>query len=268
MEDLKGFAMETLEELAQFMPSAHQSGLGSPRFSIAHCLPQNPMLGCYPGTFPSPADIPAYPQENFRNGVTHGEWYSGTSEGPYPSISRYMGPLGFSVPGADCLGYLSDMARSSPFLVANTSKRKRRVLFSRSQVHELEKRFELQKYLTALEREHLASVTHLTPNQVKIWFQNHRYKMKKQAKQQDSKAVAGQEAHQPCDSSVAAQQDGYGFGGSRVEEKSSMGAPYQLPGLMQSSLVSQSLSLSPVSSASSQPGIKTSEGGLVFGKPW
>ncbi|KAB1262182.1 Homeobox protein Nkx-2.4 [Camelus dromedarius] len=32
------------------------------------------------------------------------------------------------------------------------------------------------------EREHLASMIHLTPTQVKIWFQNHRYKMKRQAK--------------------------------------------------------------------------------------
>lgn len=85
MEDLKGFAMETMEEVGSFVPSAHQPSLGGPRFSIAHCLPQNPMLGCYPGTFPGPADLPAYPQENFRNGVTHGEWYTGTSEGPYPT---------------------------------------------------------------------------------------------------------------------------------------------------------------------------------------
>ncbi|KAL8219789.1 UNVERIFIED_CONTAM: hypothetical protein K2H54_033743 [Gekko kuhli] len=267
MEDLKGFAMETLEEAAQFVPGAHQPGLGPPRFSIAHCLPQNPVLGCYPGAFPGPADLPAYPQENFRNGVTHGEWYAGTSEGAYPSISRYVGPLGFSVPGADCLGYLGDVAKSSPFLVANPSRRKRRVLFSRAQVHELEKRFELQKYLTALEREHLASLTRLTPNQVKIWFQNHRYKMKKQAKQ-DSKAGMGQDAHQPCDSSAAVQQDAYGFAGSGVEEKALPGAPYHLVGLMQSSLVSQSLSLSPASSADSQSGLKAAESGLVFGKPW
>uniref|UniRef100_A0A5F4W321 Homeobox domain-containing protein n=1 Tax=Callithrix jacchus TaxID=9483 RepID=A0A5F4W321_CALJA len=32
---------------------------------------------------------------------------------------------------------------------------------------------------TAPEREHLASLIRLTPTQVKIWFQNHRYKMKR-----------------------------------------------------------------------------------------
>nr|XP_003411830.1 homeobox protein Nkx-2.4 [Loxodonta africana] len=61
-------------------------------------------------------------------------------------------------------------------------RRKRRVLFSQAQVYELERRFKQQKYLSAPEREHLASMIHLTPTQVKIWFQNHRYKMKRQAK--------------------------------------------------------------------------------------
>ncbi|XP_015705638.1 homeobox protein Nkx-2.2 isoform X1 [Coturnix japonica] len=58
-------------------------------------------------------------------------------------------------------------------------KRKRRVLFSQAQVYELERRFKQQRYLSAPEREHLASLIHLTPTQVKIWFQNHRYKMKR-----------------------------------------------------------------------------------------
>ncbi|CAG5866286.1 unnamed protein product [Menidia menidia] len=58
-------------------------------------------------------------------------------------------------------------------------KRKRRVLFSKAQTYELERRFRQQRYLSAPEREHLASLIRLTPTQVKIWFQNHRYKMKR-----------------------------------------------------------------------------------------
>ncbi|CAL8089004.1 unnamed protein product [Calicophoron daubneyi] len=58
-------------------------------------------------------------------------------------------------------------------------KRKRRVLFSKIQTHKLEQRFNEQRYLTAAEREHLAKTLGLTPTQVKIWFQNHRYKMKR-----------------------------------------------------------------------------------------
>lgn len=51
------------------------------------------------------------------------------------------------------------------------SKRKPRILFSQSQVVELERRFKLQKYLSAPERETLASSLSLTPTQIKIWFQ-------------------------------------------------------------------------------------------------
>ena len=63
------------------------------------------------------------------------------------------------------------------------SKRKRRILFSQAQVYELEKRFKLQRYLSAQEREHLANTLNLTPTQIKIWFQNHRYKTKKAGKE-------------------------------------------------------------------------------------
>lgn len=62
---------------------------------------------------------------------------------------------------------------------APAKKRKRRVLFSKAQTYELERRFRQQRYLSAPEREHLASLIHLTPTQVKIWFQNHRYKTKR-----------------------------------------------------------------------------------------
>ncbi|XP_055464698.1 homeobox protein Nkx-2.8 [Psammomys obesus] len=58
-------------------------------------------------------------------------------------------------------------------------RRKRRVLFSKAQTLELERRFRQQRYLSAPEREQLARLLRLTPTQVKIWFQNHRYKLKR-----------------------------------------------------------------------------------------
>lgn len=61
----------------------------------------------------------------------------------------------------------------------NDKKRKRRVLFTKSQTFELERRFRQQRYLSAPEREHLANMIGLSPTQVKIWFQNHRYKTKR-----------------------------------------------------------------------------------------
>ncbi|CAG9569251.1 unnamed protein product [Danaus chrysippus] len=58
-------------------------------------------------------------------------------------------------------------------------KRKPRILFSQTQVHALEVRFIAQRYLTAPEREQLAKTLNLSPTQVKIWFQNRRYKSKR-----------------------------------------------------------------------------------------
>ncbi|XP_006021146.1 homeobox protein Nkx-2.5 [Alligator sinensis] len=68
-------------------------------------------------------------------------------------------------------------------------RRKPRVLFSQAQVYELERRFKQQKYLSAPERDHLASALKLTSTQVKIWFQNRRYKCKRQRQDQTLEMV-------------------------------------------------------------------------------
>lgn len=86
-----------------------------------------------------------------------------------------------------------------------SQRRKRRVLFSQAQVYELERRFKQQKYLSAPEREHLAQVINLTPTQVKIWFQNHRYKCKRAQKDKDkvpSDTVSDQSPPQSDDEDV------------------------------------------------------------------
>ncbi|XP_028267405.1 homeobox protein Nkx-2.5-like [Parambassis ranga] len=69
------------------------------------------------------------------------------------------------------------------------SRRRPRVLFSQAQVFELERRFKQQRYLSAPEREHLATTLKLTSNQVKIWFQNRRYKCKRQRQDKSLEAV-------------------------------------------------------------------------------
>lgn len=65
-------------------------------------------------------------------------------------------------------------------------KRKRRILFTKQQTFELEKRFRQQRYLSAHERENLAGLINLSPTQVKIWFQNHRYKIKRARQEKSS----------------------------------------------------------------------------------
>ena len=72
-----------------------------------------------------------------------------------------------------------------------------------AQIFELERRFKLQKYLSAPERDELAHMIGLSPTQVKIWFQNHRYKAKKGEKylsdgdrtQTAAATSSGQSAH-------------------------------------------------------------------------
>ncbi|KAA0183465.1 Homeobox protein Nkx-2.4 [Fasciolopsis buskii] len=90
-----------------------------------------------------------------------------------------------------------------------TKRRKRRVLFSRFQTQKLEQRFNEKRYLSAAEREHLAKMLSLTPTQVKIWFQNHRYKIKR----------AGEEAMHTSEHSTSSQgpTNNTNFGSSVID---------------------------------------------------
>ncbi|XP_068153157.1 homeobox protein Nkx-2.1 [Drosophila tropicalis] len=127
-------------------------------------------------------------------------WYGSTANDPRFAISRLMGTSSSS------MGHMGNMSGLAACSVSDTKplqfplaqRRKRRVLFTQAQVYELERRFKQQRYLSAPEREHLASLIHLTPTQVKIWFQNHRYKCKRQAKE---KAMAEQNQHNQSASS-------------------------------------------------------------------
>ncbi|CAF1286877.1 unnamed protein product [Rotaria sordida] len=78
---------------------------------------------------------------------------------------------------------MMDPLKSAYHPFAFAPKRKRRVLFTQQQVMELEKRFDKSRYLNAQDRDQLAHSLNLSSTQVKIWFQNHRYKTKKASKE-------------------------------------------------------------------------------------
>ncbi|XP_041828092.1 NK2 homeobox 4a isoform X2 [Melanotaenia boesemani] len=140
------------------------------------------MGGYCNGSIGNMGDLPSY-QESMRNSAAATGWYSAN---PDPRYSTSMNMNMGSLTG------MADPTKAMPTLHA-APRRKRRVLFSQAQVYELERRFKQQKYLSAPEREHLASMIHLTPTQVKIWFQNHRYKMKRQAKDKAAQQLQQQQ---------------------------------------------------------------------------
>lgn len=63
-------------------------------------------------------------------------------------------------------------------------KKRSRAAFSHVQVYELERCFTHKKYLSGPERSEMAKRLKLTETQVKIWFQNRRYKAKRKMLQQ------------------------------------------------------------------------------------
>ena len=136
------------------------------------------------------------------------------------SVSRLMGPN--SCAGVGSMGSMGTMGSMNHMNMSLgtydqhkapgmqfpiTQRRKRRVLFSQAQVYELERRFKQQKYLSAPEREHLASMINLTPTQVKIWFQNHRYKCKRSQKDKDPKLDTSSEKSSPGSQSSSSQSN-------------------------------------------------------------
>ncbi|XP_067098100.1 H2.0-like homeobox protein isoform X2 [Osmerus mordax] len=86
-----------------------------------------------------------------------------------------------------------------------TYKRKRswsRAVFSNLQRKGLEKRFEIQKYVTKPDRKQLAAMLGLTDAQVKVWFQNRRMKWRHS---KEAQAQKDKEKEQPDKTLVEAE---------------------------------------------------------------
>ncbi|UJR14728.1 hypothetical protein I4U23_001720 [Adineta vaga] len=148
----------------------------------------------YYGSTPAATFSPNHQYYDYSTSFQH----SGTVTGQYPSswygsaaMSRYLAgsstAMDSATLAASVYGHHQDPMLKSTYGQFSfvSHKRKRRILFNQGQIYELERRFKQQKYLSAPERENLANILQLTPTQVKIWFQNHRYKTKKQAKERE-----------------------------------------------------------------------------------
>ncbi|XP_060939236.1 NK2 homeobox 4a isoform X2 [Limanda limanda] len=201
---LGAYRQQQVSQTGMQQHSMGHNGSVATAYHMPHTVSQfshSAMGGYCNGSIGNMGDLPSY-QDSMRNSAAATGWYSSNPDPRYSTISRFMGPsTGMNMTGMGSLTGMGDANKSMPALHA--PRRKRRVLFSQAQVYELERRFKQQKYLSAPEREHLASMIHLTPTQVKIWFQNHRYKMKRQAK---DKAAQQQQQQQQQDGNLCQQQ--------------------------------------------------------------
>ncbi|CAI4223290.1 unnamed protein product [Auanema sp. JU1783] len=161
--------LDNLARVQQQLLKMTSSPLGEHSLPFGYRPPPGTLPTSYFGTTP----FQGY-QSDFTSYMTNtSNWYNSSD----PRFAALL-PCGIDPSRAAVHGIQLPMSQ----------RRKRRVLFSQAQVYELERRFKQAKYLTAPEREQLANAIHLTPTQVKIWFQNHRYKCKRQEKE---KAMSG-----------------------------------------------------------------------------
>lgn len=176
--DVNGPAVALTNAMRCYSPPTRQSVIDA---SAQPFIPKHRYNDSYAGLVTPPSmstSLEACP------GVTH------ETAQPLNRHNNHMSNMAASIcSGLDLAAAMTAYPVAFPFghhmtsaAAAAMQRRKRRVLFAQAQICELERRFKQQRYLSAPERERLAGSIGLTPTQVKIWFQNHRYKTKKAVK--------------------------------------------------------------------------------------
>uniref|UniRef100_A0A8D0EX05 Homeobox protein Nkx-3.2 n=1 Tax=Strix occidentalis caurina TaxID=311401 RepID=A0A8D0EX05_STROC len=139
------------------------------------------------GGLPAPA---REGREGPRGGGGRGGWWNVLRTGDdrgFPPAPRDRSPP----EEEDAAGKCGNLLPGEEETAAPKPRKKRsRAAFSHAQVFELERRFNHQRYLSGPERADLAASLKLTETQVKIWFQNRRYKTKRRQMAADLLAAA------------------------------------------------------------------------------
>ncbi|XP_068232902.1 H2.0-like homeobox protein [Palaemon carinicauda] len=176
--------------------------------------PMIPSCGCDVGGTKCPSECGYYYSPLYATHPAH----------LLPYASLYGGTMGGNAHRHEVMGVSS----------GSHGRRKRtwtRAVFSNLQRKGLEKRFQLQKYITKPDRRQLAATLGLTDAQVKVWFQNRRMKwrhaeIKKREQQQQQQQKESQMPSEQDQQQVRGEDEVEGEGGrggaSEVLEKDSV----------------------------------------------
>ncbi|XP_051909228.1 H2.0-like homeobox protein isoform X1 [Hippocampus zosterae] len=171
--DFDAKARDTLRDLKSIVSSSRQSGVH---------IPIQPAASQYFSIEPGMSDASAMMSSLGSGGRQSGQHQF---QDTFPGRSSLTPPLLSGRPTGPYAVLTKDT-------MPQTYKRKRswsRAVFSNLQRKGLEKRFEIQKYVTKPDRKQLAAMLGLTDAQVKVWFQNRRMKWRhsKEAQAQKDK---------------------------------------------------------------------------------
>ncbi|XP_054159392.1 homeobox protein bagpipe-like [Oppia nitens] len=139
------------------------------------------------------------PYETALNHLTgnHYQWFASTpnhtliTDGLQNIESKSLSSISSACNANNSCSATNSNHNMSSSAITKPRKKRSRAAFSHSQVYELERRFTHQRYLSGPERADLAQALKLTETQVKIWFQNRRYKTKRKQLQHELMIQAG-----------------------------------------------------------------------------